>query len=116
MPVIAGFDGAEFLSDLWILHAITDDTASPPRMSYRWERVDKKVKHEYWAESRSGGGMVAYKNHLIVYGGRCRREGKVSFSDRVEVFSLGTCMSHANMCASYIILGDLLQRNSGGGK
>ena len=109
MVMFAGFDGSEFLSDLWMLHTVRSPDSS---ISYRWERIDRATPTQRWAEvmhtavcsgvrhtqavivhslvqSRSGGGMVAYKNLLIVYGGRCRRDGKVAFSDRVEVFSLG---------------------------
>ena len=44
-----------------------------------------------WAEPRSGGGVVFHRNCLVVYGGRCRRDAKVAFSDLVEVFSFARC-------------------------
>lgn len=50
---------------------------------------DSFIRYLFALQPRSGGGMVAYRNCLAVYGGRCRRDGRVSFSDRVEVFSFG---------------------------
>lgn len=171
MALFAGFDGSEFLSDLWILHieepepkhesegghghgdgsdaadgsgaGAAADAAQQRRAVFRWERIARPLvptSNEAaaiqpgeaaragaigapagaaaagaagaaanpgsgaapasaavtaaaalpWAEPRSGGGMVFYRNCLIIYGGRCRRDGRVSFSDRVEAFSFDT--------------------------
>jgi len=130
----AGFDGSEFLADLWLLHVI--EPPPPPPIAYgvgvgavppppapvpatfRWERIERARPSDYWAEvrettvcqhgdfdatpvrvqPRSGGGMVAYRNCLVVYGGRCRRDGRVSFSDRVEVFSFGETAFSVRQC------------------
>lgn len=67
MAVFAGFDGSEFLSDLWILHVTTAEggptelaTPANAKPSYRWERVVRSNAVDYWAEVRSSIGSVAH--------------------------------------------------------
>jgi len=165
MAVFAGFDGSEFLSDLWLLHVEPgeapadaaaaagasaaqqqrqDDAgaagaAAAPQgesLAFRWERIARgpaQAQQQPAAalggagagaagaaggqrvggagaaaaptgagtaaaaaavagassapEPRSGGGIVYHRDCLVVYGGRCRRDGRVTFSDAMEIYS-----------------------------
>lgn len=99
--VYGGYDGDDFLTDMWLLHTISPETGE---LEYRWERIPEPkprsvparngngiVMHKpFWPPARSGHAAEVYDNLVIVMGGR-HKNGR--FSD-VVVFNLDTLTWH----------------------
>lgn len=73
MLVFGGYDGTDFLDDLWVLHTQRD-----PSLPHRWEKIKpplpakRKGDKATWPQARSGHSQEVVGNLVLFFGGRYR--------------------------------------------
>ena len=74
MLVFGGYDGRDFLSDLWILHTHPDVNGR-----HYWERIkppskksSRRAERDSWPLARSGHSLEVIDSLVLFFGGRYR--------------------------------------------
>lgn len=67
--VFGGYDGEQFLGDMWLLHTTDPVTGA---LAYRWERIPQPPpgSKRFWPEPRTGHSAEVYENLMFIMGGR----------------------------------------------